>query len=292
MTECASGDCGEKYYAVWGKYGTPRKRDVEAIRKSSPKPVANFFELYYFVAKIIYSNSDKALMFRGQCDDVTVEGATTIKPRIYRPEGKKQLEVTDIEARFNKLKCAARKLTGELKGLRKLGVDSIGKKSEVRWSILQHYGICDTPLLDVTTSLHVAVSFACAEQEANSDRKAAYVYVLDVSTGPQHVKPDGGFAVLDLSKKCPPIARRPALQSGYMIGGTEPSGWSPSNSQRPPFDFASRLVTKFKLCPGTFLDDSIYQPLSGKALYPPEDKNFSERLENVRQQLAKWDEVQ
>ena len=44
----------------------------------------------------------------------------------------------------------------------------------IQWSTLQHYEVCDTPLLDLTHSLRVACSFA--QIEAND--KHGYVYVF------------------------------------------------------------------------------------------------------------------
>jgi len=52
----------------------------------------------------------------------------------------------------------------------------------VCWAILQHYGVCDTPLVDLTHSLRVAASFAHLEflkaKSKNKRRKYGYVMAL------------------------------------------------------------------------------------------------------------------
>ena len=42
--------------------------------------------------------------------------------------------------------------------------DRLRRQRILRWSILQHYEICDTPLLDVTQSIRIAASFASRSQ--------------------------------------------------------------------------------------------------------------------------------
>ena len=44
------------------------------------------------------------------------------------------------------------------------GASSVFNSLHVRWALLQHYNICDTPLVDITQSLHVASSFALQKE--------------------------------------------------------------------------------------------------------------------------------
>jgi hypothetical protein len=50
----------------------------------------------------------------------------------------------------------------------------LNKYPEIAWSLLQHYEICDTPLLDLTHSLHVSCSFAFDSNEGET----GIIYVL------------------------------------------------------------------------------------------------------------------
>ncbi len=54
------------------------------------------------------------------------------------------------------------------------GRKELERKKYIQWSILQHYEVTDTPLIDITQSLKVACSFAQLDNE-NSE---AFVYVF------------------------------------------------------------------------------------------------------------------
>ncbi len=76
--------------------------------------------------------------------------------------------------RFRKLESAGRTLVKLFEKHKIEGARDVSRKRYVQWSILQHYEVIPTPLLDVTHSLRVACSFA---QLAGTD-PTCYVYVL------------------------------------------------------------------------------------------------------------------
>jgi hypothetical protein len=80
------------------------------------------------------------------------------------------------------------------------------------WAILQHYEVCDTPLLDVTNSLRVAASFATNNPAA----EGPVLYVLGVPSlsGSITASSEQGLQIIRLSSICPPEARRPYFQEG------------------------------------------------------------------------------
>src|SRR6202008_3584088 len=66
----------------------------------------------------------------------------------------------ELTHRFEKLTRAEEALVQryEIAGL--LKPELLKRQRILRWSILQHYHVCGTPLLDVTHSLRIAASFA------------------------------------------------------------------------------------------------------------------------------------
>src|SRR5439155_19922418 len=76
--------------------------------------------------------------------------------------------------RFDLLDEAAKLLVEEIKAAKIGGHRELRYKRYMQWSILQHYEVVATPLLDITHSLRVACSFA---QLRSADPKC-YVYVF------------------------------------------------------------------------------------------------------------------
>ena len=120
-------------------------------------PVSTYRELVEHVAKLSYANRNQLLFFRGQDQDYQSRaGGSTLYPAIYRVEN---LQEQELEYRFRELEAASRSLA-EL--FREEGIDGaqdVARKRYIQWSILQHYDVVPTPLLDITHSLRVACSF-------------------------------------------------------------------------------------------------------------------------------------
>lgn len=121
------------------------------------------------VAQILHRNRNLSLYYRGQSHDYKDEGKTTVHPSVYRKkQGEEKLM---LKQRFKLLK-------ERVSGLQKLFRDStikyagtslLNKYPEIAWSLLQHYEICDTPLLDLTHSLHVACYSLLTEMKATKE---------------------------------------------------------------------------------------------------------------------------
>src|SRR5262249_48394034 len=128
----------------------------------------------------------------------------------------RSLRMPVLRARYQRLERAEAKLIGEYKARRFIGLERLQRYRILRWSVLQHYEICDTPLVDVTHSLRVAASFASLD----ADRREAFVYVLAVPQlgGTVTASAEHGVQVIRLSSICPPEALRPHFQEGYLLG--------------------------------------------------------------------------
>jgi hypothetical protein len=229
-------------------------------------------ELATKVAALQFENRDFVLMFRGQNVDLRNHaGNTTLKPRLLRHESdpKKIPDPAILAQRFAKLMAAEELLVHEYKLRRLRGIQRLERQRILRWSILQHYQICDTPLLDVSQSLRVAASFA-----AHEATDSAYIFVLGVPhiSGAITASAEAGLQVVRLASVCPPSAVRPHIQEGYLLG-EYPEFSSVEQKQlykSYEVDFGRRLIAKFQFDPKKFWDRSATFPrIPRAALYPP-----------------------
>ena len=224
-----------------------RMRVDLTLAAGSAHRVQRYDELLKRVATLSFHNSRFRLLFRGQTNDYRIEshdgtgGRSVLFPSILRKSK------ASPKQRFARLRQAERLLVDELPR-----EDSLHLNLPLsRWAILQHYEVCETPLLDVTHSLQVALSFAFGDQK-NRPKDDAFLYVLAVPhlTGPVSVSIESMTQTIDLSQLCPPEALRPHFQSGSLLSdypGRQELGQRRTTSSLVPDDFACRLLTKFHL---------------------------------------------
>ena len=144
----------------------------QLVAKANAVPVSSFRQLMDYVARLSYLNKDNLLFFRGQGFDYTNKaGASTLYPSIYSGE---RVSRDELDIRFNILKSASRRLSDSLKTEKIEGFKDVKRRKYIQWSILQHYEVCPTPLLDLTHSLRVACSFAFHSKNDNNP----FVFVL------------------------------------------------------------------------------------------------------------------
>ncbi|MBI5032950.1 MAG: FRG domain-containing protein [Chloroflexi bacterium] len=245
----------------------------KSVGKAPPYEVNSYRNLVEHVAHLAYLNKDNLLFFRGQTQDfLNKAGASTFYPSIYREDNLAQREV---EYRFALLDRASRQLK-ELFSKGKIdGHADVGRKRYIQWSILQHYGICLTPLLDFTHSPWVACSFA---QEDN-DKSHGYVYVfgLPYLTNRISINSEHDIVNIRLLSICPPDALRPYFQEGYLAGTSDVTT---DYDSKPELDFNNRLIAKFCI-PNTkkFWNAGIGK-IPRTILYPKSDR-IQELCENI-----------
>ena len=168
-----------------------------AVRASMASQVNSFMSLATKVAELQFLNRDFVLLFRGQKGDYkNNKGNTTLKPTLFRTASGKNPSLEALMQRFNTLQ-RAEGLLGKIYTERSfLGRKRIQRQQMLRWSILQHYEVCATPLLDVTHSLRVAASFASDGADCE-----AYVFVLGVPnlSGAVTASAEAGIQIIRLS---------------------------------------------------------------------------------------------
>ncbi len=255
------------------------------IRKSEAVHVESYLDLADRVAELQYLNPQYVMMFRGQRSDrKDASDATTLRPRIFRAA---DLQVRDriLIPLFDRLRESERLLIDAYERHQLERRDEIRKYRILRWSILQHYEVCATPLLDVTHSLRIAVSFA-----SDNNKAEGYVFVLGIPhlAGAITTCIDAGLQAIRLANVCPPRARRPHIQEGYLLGEfPDISAYEQKQMYSAcEVDFGRRLIGKFKFRVSDFLNDSIFPIVPHEALYPDHDDRFIELVSEINKDLG------
>jgi uncharacterized protein YutE (UPF0331/DUF86 family) len=220
--------------------------ELEAHRKGEPVwradayPVSTYRALVEHVARLAYANRDQLLFFRGQDKDFQSKaGGSTLYPAIYRGDA---IPTRELRHRFELLDQAARLLVDKFKAARVNGHTELRHKRYIQWSILQHYEVAPTPLLDLTHSLRVACSFA----QLWSTDPTCYVYVLGLPYVTNRITINFEHDVVNvrLLSICPPSAVRPYFQEGYLAGTADVTTDFDSKTE---LDFRNRLIAKFAI---------------------------------------------
>lgn len=252
---------------------TGEKNYVGEVASSDAYVVNSYTDLVKHVAKITFNNPEINIYFRGQGGDFRgKDNKTQIFPTLYR------LKYEDRNDAIQKLHIASEQIINKFTDLNIDGVHKMKKYPIVSWSVLQHYEVCDTPLLDVTDSLIVACSFAL------TNREEGYLYLLGLphSNGSITFSTENELFNIKLNSICPPDALRAYYQSGYLVGDfpNEPLSRDQRNN-----DFSKRLIAKFKLIGREFWNDD-FRIMPSNALFPQyDDKNIQKIAHSIKTDL-------
>jgi FRG domain len=266
---------------LWSFFDDRRKcqiADNTEIRKGPGHKVDSYLGLAKKVAELQFRNRDHVLFFRGQGGDyLNRQKNTTLKPSMFRPERGRTGNPDEgvLVRRFLALEAAEARLTESYKAASSdvIGVERLERHRILRWSILQHYEVCPTPLLDVTHSLRIASSFASLPATGTDVSEKVFVYVLGVPnlSGAITASAEAGLQIVRLSSVCPPQAVRPHIQEGYLLGEYPEISGTQQKARYEPYevDFGLRLVAKFWFSPRTFWKQAATLPMVPReALYP------------------------
>jgi hypothetical protein len=253
---------------VWshqpGGYG--QKRTLKQVLARSAVQIRSFQELVQKTAELSYHNPEHVLFFRGQGKEYRKKSkgkwVTSFYPTIYRSSG---LRLTDeeLESRFKRLDQFSTLLRDIFMEKEIVGHEKLANLPEVVWAILQHYGVCDTPLLDLTHSLRVAASFAL---DTSQPTGFVFVFGFPHPNGSITYSVESELLNIRLLSICPPVARRPYFQEGFLVGSFP----SRRVHKHPSLDVNVRLIAKFELLKTSFWDEN-FQPIPHKALFPETD---------------------
>lgn len=239
------------------KQATSRVSNTK-IREDRGHEVTSYLELVRKVSELQFRNREYVFLFRGQNEDYpNKQRRSSLRPSLLRS--------SDIDGSYRKLLKAEQLLIDRYKFT---GHTMLVRHQALRWALLQHYQVCDTPLLDVTQSLRIAASFAC-----QPPKEEAFVFVLGVTniSGAVTASNEAGLEVIRLSSVCPPEAIRPHIQEGYLLSEF-PELSNPtqkSHYENYELDFGKRLVAKFRFNPRAFWKaNDAFPMVPHKALYP------------------------
>lgn len=235
------------------------------VGKAIPFPINTYRQLVEQVAYLSYLNKDQLLFFRGQTQDfLNKADVSTFYPSIYREDN---LQLRELRHRFEVLDQASHQLMDLFKSNEIYGYNDVNRKLYIQWSILQHYGVCKTPLLDLTHSLRVACSFA--QQGDGKEYVFVYVFGLPYITNRITINSEHDIVNIRLLSICPPSALRPYFQEGYLAGTSDIMYEYESKSE---LDFNNRLIAKFAI-PNTdeFWDEGLSK-IPESMLYPKNDE--------------------
>ena len=254
-----------------------------SIRKGDAHKVASYMELVTKVAELQFMNRDFVLIFRGQSGDYRNKaGNTSLKPTLMRAKKEGKVPTSKmLQDRFNQLRKAEAELVKRYDKGKFLGRERIKRQQILRWSILQHYKVCRTPLLDVTHSLRIAASFA-----SDGAGGEAYVFVLGVPnlSGAITASAEAGLQIVRLSSVCPPVALRPHIQEGYLLGEyPEMADYDQKQHYKHyEIDFGRRLVAKFRFNPHTFWKNETFPRVERDALHPDAKDRLFDLTESIK----------
>lgn len=212
----------------------------QPVWRAEAYSVSTFRALVEHVAKLAYANRDELLFFRGQDEDYQSKaGGTTLYPAIYRGD---VVPTRELRQRFDLLEQASRLLGDRFRNARVAGHSELRRKRFIQWSILQHYEVVPTPLIDLTHSLRVACSFA----QLRSVGPTCYVYVLGLPYVTNRITINSEHDVVNvrLLSICPPSALRPYFQEAYLAGTADVTMDFESKTE---LDFRNRLIAKFAI---------------------------------------------
>lgn len=248
------------------------------ISSSTPLKINTFRELVETTAAFAYSNKDYLLFYRGQGSDyLNKANNSTFYPTIYRGD---YLPHRELRNRFDILDGASKALVDlcESQGIE--GYRDLRRRKLIQWSVLQHYEVCDTPLLDFTHSLRVACSFA----HLNNNSKKAYVFMFGFPymTNRISLNSEHDLVNIRLLSICPPTALRPQFQEGYLAGTDEITD---DYDRKTELDFNNRLIVKFEIPTGQSFWGRNFHQIPANSLYPKNDP-IKSLCEEIRQNAS------
>ena len=258
------------------------KNTITSIVRGNAIEVSSYYDLIMEIAELSYRNPDVMLFYRGQNHNYMKNNIATLYPTIYRATDKR-----NINFDFKVLNDASLKLIAALKADERIDLEELKEIRKIKllqYSILQHYEVCKTPLLDLTQSIKVACSFAIL----NNEKNIGYIYVLGLPYINGRISVDSeeyitNIRLLSISSSA---AKRPFFQEGYLVQNEFASDIE-NHIKIDELDFNRRLLAiyKFKNNKQFWGDES---PISETALYPNDDimKEICNRIRDSKFYLS------
>lgn len=264
-------------FGVRGR-GGPTWTTVQNVRALPGYRVRHFDELVRIAAHLAAGNRGMLLFYRGQSKEyLDRNGRTNLYASIFRSKSGRLMR-DELQSRVAKLH---RSVKAVVAARDELGLPGrVHRHIEPAIALLQHYGLCQTPLLDITPSLRVAASFALLRPEV----RTGYLYVLGLPYPHGTISHfvDQDMVLVRLHGICPYEAVRPHYQEGFLVGKFPIVNAAAAPMIKEQTDnVASRLVAKLVLddSRGTFFNEG-FPRVPESTLLPTRDP-FGDRLAQV-----------
>ena len=141
------------------------------------------------------------------------------------------------------------------------------RRKYIQWSILQHYEVCATPLLDFTQSIRVACSFALNGNKGENG--FVTVFGFPYLTNRISINSEHDLINVRLLSIAPPDAQRPYFQEGYLAGTAD---IEMDYINKTELDFNKRLVAKFAIPTAKSFWGKGTAAVPNSSLYPRNDR--------------------
>jgi hypothetical protein len=256
------------------------------VDAADPLPVSTYRKLVENVAKLSFLNKDYLFFFRGQSRDYRNKaGASTFYPSIYRGD---YVGHWEIQYRFEILEETSEQLKRLFSSEKIVGYPELNRKKYIQWSILQHYEVCNTPLLDLTHSLRVACSFA--QLFAEGSEGYVYVFGFPYITNRISIHSEHDLVNVRLLSICPPDALRPYFQEGYLAGTADITS---EYDNKTELDFRNRLIAKFEIPKAKRFWGSGFSSIPRSVLFPKGDRvgKICQEIEVKQEQELRSEEL-
>jgi len=254
--------------------------DLSACRESVPPtevwPVQSYDELIDAIAFLTVMNKRSTLMFRGQ------RSQAEPLPRLFRDRGRFMetdhcFDLTpQNRAKYWSYLPEIGSAVYEICRRPKFGLPrwrGLERIREVQWAVIQHYELWPTPMIDLTSSLRVGSTFALGWNGQSATRPTkGYLYVVGMPSpsGSIVFDIDEHITLARLHSCCPPIARRPHLQDGFLVGRF-PFKDTEDRDSRKKSSLRFRTIAIFELTHNGDFWGRVHTPLPKDALLPDDD---------------------
>lgn len=244
--------------------------------QTSFAPVKSYADLADIVSFLAVMNKNLTLLFRGQTGEYEPIPALL---RSSWPPGPRGPSTIDLEKeRLDYWKKLNEIGDSVVEVLDRYGLPRHKhmRLPYARWAVIQHYELLPTPMMDFTTSLRVAASFAFGLDGSPGSR--GFIYV----TGTRHLRSDlmtlgedgdaersDGLITVRLNAVCPPRAKRPHLQEGVLASlyPFDKDALEPTRN-----NFLHRVIAKIELANyGDFWPPDF--PIHSRAVLLPTEEN-------------------
>lgn len=225
------------------------KQNPLSVRSGEPFKVSSFSDLVKWSAQVSCLNPEVTILYRGQNDEKNENAdKTLLLPSLYRWRNRQKPTDEEVQKRANQLNKTCEKLIEVAQSMVDEGLnpndinfDQLKKRPSLQWGVLQHYGYCSTPYLDVTQSLRMACMFALDGAEVAS-RPCVYMLGMPYITDKFFRDSGSELMVVRLLSAMPPVAKRAYFQEGYLVGSE-----FDLKKYSSKHDVAQRLLAKFEL---------------------------------------------